>query len=229
MKTSYLALAILAFCTQLLSGCATTIAVDKQIPVAKYKTANTVSLAVIDSRPFVTDGSTSNTYVGTTIHAYGIHARRHVFSYLSDDEKDEQKPLSTFLQGRLETGLKGSNWAATAVVLATFPTQKIAEDIFNSTGSNRLLVINLTEWRSRFDGHISDKFDFNTAYSVSVFKKGGDNAFIKNMGKSHHYSLSVLAKNNEDATSVRNAIILLTKDELAKIINDPDIREKLTN
>lgn len=229
MKAFVFNLAIFTLSIQLFSGCASTVPVGQQTPIVQYKNTKTLALAIIDSRPYVTNGSSSNSYVGTTIHAFGVHIPRHVHSYLSDDELDDKKPLSVFLQGRLETGLKGSNWAATAVVLATLPTQKMAEDIFNSTGSDRLLVINLTEWRSRFDGHISDKFDFNTAYSVSVFKRGGDGAFIKNMGKNHYYSLSVLAKNNEDATSVRNAIILLTKDELAKIINDPDIREKLTD
>ncbi len=225
LKKLYIAtLLIVSAC---LAGCVSFVPRNQQIPIPSYRATQPVAVLIVDSREYVLDGSYPSSYIGTTIHAFGVHVSRHLYPYLSDSQSDENITLPNFLVERLVQGLMQAGWRAVELKSQPVPDQKSAAALVAPSQSTRLLVIDISEWRSRYDEHSFSRFDFNTAYTVHVFDVDGRPLLKKTTKRNNYYQLSKLAEKHPEATSVRNAVLMLSRDELLKVMDDPDLRSIL--
>jgi hypothetical protein len=108
-------------------------------PALTAETANSVSAAVIDRRPYVLGGSKSADFVGL---------QRGGFGNPFDVKTQSGRDLAADLTDGLVRALEARGIAARALPLAAgTPTETVIAQ-FQAQGSDRLLVVGMREWKT---------------------------------------------------------------------------------
>ena len=210
------------FCSGVLSGCVTPIALEKQVPSAEYVPAGKVAIAVVDHRDRVLKGGKPPTYIGKAHGAFGIPADWHVKQVLSTEEGDKDRTLAEFIQNRLVTGLARSGWNVESVDPVRDDVTLNPIPALQTSGADKLLVLELKEWYFSINLNWVTAFNFDTDVNVMVTPGESGDTFNKKIK-----DRDVI--DEEANQSPQNLIFQAYRAQLLQILMDPDVRSALVN
>lgn len=196
-----------------LSGCASYLPYEQQIPVANYESNKTILVSVVDSR--FPDSEKPNNFIGVYRRAFGIP----VGQYVSDiSPKEPNAELAFFLERRLIDGLSSGGIKGTIANINSVPSDNESENQLNKSLASRWLLIELQNWYFSTDMHFVTSFNFDTAYTVYVYDEVEGLIFKKSFKKRQ-----VIKETSER----HNDILRAYRDKLSEILNEKSIKEAL--
>ncbi|MGH8698408.1 MAG: hypothetical protein ACREVS_18125 [Burkholderiales bacterium] len=148
---------LVVLATVIAGGCAVGVkhAYHDVAPELKYPVRGTVAVAVLDRRPYVTDGAKTESFVGVQRGGYG-----NPF----DVETESGRPLATEFQNSVATALTRAG--AKVVRVGVKPTTGPAEvrRQLAATGASKSVLITLHDWR--VDSYINVNLDHEVVLTV---------------------------------------------------------------
>ena len=205
----------------LLSGCVSHIPIAQQIPSVDYVSKETIVVAVVDQRERVKNGK-PRTFIGVAHGAFGIPADWNVNPVLAVEEGDKKRDLAQFLQYRIVQGLAEKGWnAIEAASQTTAPTDEETNKILSDAGAQSLLLLKLNEWYFSINLNWVGSFNFDTDTEVVVYRSAVGKTLEKRFA-----GRDVIEQ--EASQSPQNHILMAYRNQLAEILNDPEVKRALT-
>jgi len=178
-------------------------------------------VSVVDQRERVKNGK-PRTFIGVAHGAFGIPADWNVNPVLAVEEGDKKRDLAEFLQYRVVQGLTEKGWNATGAASQTLaPTDEEANRILADSGAQTLLLMKLNEWYFSINLSWVTAFNFDTDTEVVVYRSGLGKAFEKRFAGRD-------VVDQQASQSPQNQILMAYRDQLAEILNDPEVKQALT-
>jgi len=203
------------------TGCATHIPIDEQLPSVEYKSTDRLVFSVIDSRQRVIEGK-SKDFIGVAHGVFGIPVDWHVKNAIAVEEGDKERNLSQWLQYRIVKGLENNGWDVVSVDLESVPTFDQANNILEENASKTMLILNLKEWYFSINLNWVSAFNFDTNTTVIVN--------LINKGETLSKDFAERDVIDEKATeSPQNNILRAYRDQIKQILNDPEVKNALIN
>lgn len=138
MKTAFRIMLLAACLFSAPAFAAKILAEDYAMRVPAAATAGTdIRLTLIDSRPYVLDGDSDESYEGMTREVYGIPISRHT---------SDRSPLASYVGERLRIGFERAGYSATLVPSPKGSTAAERSRTLAHDGPGLLMVITLREW-----------------------------------------------------------------------------------
>lgn len=203
-----------------LSGCVAHVPLTKQVPPVEYTSATGIALSVIDDRQRVKQGKPRN-FIGVAHGVFGIPTDWRIKPVLAVEEGDEDRDLAEFLRHRLSSGFTDRGWNAVEVPLDHIPEATAARTLIEQHHVGKLLILQLTEWFFSINLSWVTAFNFDTDTTVLVYSGTGEKAFEKRFAERD-------VVDAEADQSYQNHILLAYRDQLAQILNDPEVKQALT-
>jgi len=214
----------------LLAGCRSYVPLPEQAPVVEYKAAQRIAVSLLDSRDYLRPDQQS--YVGTTIVAFGIPVSRNL-GFLTGVPADDDKKLSRYLGERIVDGATKAGWDISFVDIVKLPGREEVSAILDRHGAQKLLVLDVREWFFRinlagFNGIYSvDTFDFNHRTDLFVYAPANQAPFQLSVGADELLSLDRVKADGMRLRDFPNLFVFAFRDQLGKLLNHPDIRKQL--
>ena len=205
----------------LLSGCVSHIPIAQQIPSVDYVSKEAIVVAVVDQRERVKNGK-PRTFIGVAHGAFGIPADWNVNPVLAVEEGDKKRDLAQFLQYRIVQGLAEKGWnAIEAASQTTAPTDEETNKILSDASAQSLLLLKLNEWYFSINLNWVGSFNFDTDTEVVVYRSAVGKTLEKRFA-----GRDVIEQ--EASQSPQNHILMAYRNQLAEILNDPEVKRALT-
>jgi len=196
------------------------VGLTKQVPPVEYTSATGLALSVIDDRQRVKQGKPPN-FIGVAHGVFGIPTDWRIKPVLAVEEGDEDRDLAEFLRHRLSSGFTGRGWNAVEVALDHIPDATAARTLIEQHHVGKLLILQLTEWFFSINLSWVTAFNFDTDTTVLVYSGTGEKAFEKRFAERD-------VVDAEADQSYQNHILLAYREQLAQILNDPEVKQALT-
>lgn len=175
-------------------------------PAIEYESNNTIAVAVHDQRPYIVNGQTYPTYVGTV---------RGGFGNPFDVNTQSDKPLSDDISSAIVSGFKRVGTQAESVPVSFSDEQQVALGKLKRLGHQRIVLITIKEWRSdSFKNH-----GFFIDAILRVYDKNGKE--LASSSTSH--------KSMGSGDGSVNDIFDASRLYLSKLLNDPKVKAALNS
>jgi hypothetical protein len=196
--------------TLLLSGCVTPIALDKESPDVAYKVSRPISLSVLDDREWLREGKPP-TFIGRAHGVFGIPSDMETYPWLISDKTKK---------GRIALGLNDEGWKVTSIESSANPDQATVTALLTSQGSERLVVLTLTQWFISVNLNWVGAFNFDWGYRLAVYDQQGKSLLgVEDQGRD--------VVDMQASESPQNMIKMAFRARLIKILERPDLQSAL--
>jgi hypothetical protein len=207
----YLAVSMVLF----LSACMSVPDAEQSAPTISFSTSQSVTVAVIDNRPYVLNGDKERYFSGLSRDSFGVPWSLPTYN---------KQPMSDLLQDRVLAGLKNQNVAVTPLKNASSATVSNISTWVAASGSDKSLVIVLNEWKTNWlpDGYVfnaSHHIDFIYNVDIQVFDNKG-----KLMTSEKFYGEET---EDQDGMNIYAQFHKIYKHKLEEFINSPKISSAL--
>ncbi len=190
-----------------LTGCVSVLSLEESAPQVNVdKDVSSLSLSVVDLRPYVVNNEKKPAFEGVIRSSIGIP-----YSYYTLG----QKPMADYLAVRLEHGIKSQN-----VNVNVYPTDLDTniEELKSTLKKDGMpsILVTLNEWK--YDHHA---FYDNSWYDVdiTVMNNSGDSVVTKNYK----------GENDISGMNISNEMLRIYKLRFEEILSDKDLLDVLKN
>ncbi len=190
-----------------LAGCASVLTVEQSSPEVNLSPElKALSVAVVDSRPYVVNKDKSPAFEGIIRSGLGIP-----YSY----NTPTQEPMAVYLGNRISHGIR-KNGVEVSVYSTTagMPLKEVFENV--ASYGKTAVVINLNEWK--YDSH---PFSDSSWYDMDVY------VIDKNAEQLAYKKFS--GEEDIPGSGIVNEMLLLYKNRFEQVFSDPEIRNALSH
>jgi hypothetical protein len=203
----------------LLTGCVTPIPLAQEAPDLSYKATRPVVVTVVDERDVLAEGKPP-TYIGRAHSVFGIPSDMEVYPWFVSDKAKKDQTLAQALQDRIVVGLSDEGWQVTAADYSKPPSRDEAVSLMAARGSDRLIVLSITQWFVSINLNWVSAFNFDWGYRLEVLDaQGMPVASISDTGRD--------VVDEKADQSPQNMIKLAYRERLIKILERPELRAAL--
>jgi hypothetical protein len=213
------ALAFVLLATIFMSGCVAHIPFAQQLPPIDHSGLGMLAVSVVDDRERVKKGKPRN-FVGVAHGIFGIPSDLNIKSALAVEDGDKARDLAQYLQYRIMQGFKARGWNAVELDLKTVPGDEQTRALLAGVGANQLLLLQLREWFFRLNLSWATAFNFDTDRTVFIYGAHTGKVLEKKFAGRD-------VVDQEWTESPQNHILMAYRDQLAEILNDPEVKQAL--
>ena len=217
--TAWLLAAAIGSLSVMLSGCVTPIALDKESPDVTYKVIRPIAVSVVDDREWLREGKPP-TFIGRAHGVFGIPSDMETYPWLISDKAKKGQALAQALADRIAVGLNDEGWKVTSVESEATPDEATVTALLSARGSERLVVLTLTQWFISVNLNWVGAFNFDWGYRLAVYDERGKRLLgVDDQGRD--------VVDMQASESPQNMIKMAFRARLIKILERPDLQSAL--